>query len=111
MDKLKLIEAILSEAGTFVCEGEVGNRTPWKVGDKLYMRGVTYHNLGRVKKIVGTWVELEDAVWVACSKRWMETMTTGELDEVEPHKTRCWVNSEACVDVEEWQFDLPTEQK
>ncbi len=80
------------------------------IGGKYYFRTVTYHTVGKVKKIVGRFVFLEDASWVADSGRFMNTIKDGTLNEVEP-VGQAFVNLETVVDFFEWKHKLPSEQK
>jgi len=80
------------------------------VGKKLFIRTVTYHLVGKVKKFTGNLLELSDASWVADSGRFMNAIKEGTLDEVEPIGT-AWINMQSIVDIIPWKHDLPTEQK
>ena len=79
-------------------------------GLKLFFRTVTYHNVGRVKKVSGRIIQLENASWVADSGRFMNAIKNGQLDEVEPVGDM-YLNFESVVDFFPWKHDLPTEQK
>ena len=83
---------------------------PFEVGKSYFFRTVTYHLVGRVKQIVGRFIMLEDASWVADSGRFSDAIKKGSLDEVEPVGV-CWVNCESVVDVFPWSHDLPEKQK
>lgn len=80
------------------------------VGQKLFIRTVTYHLTGRVTKVVGNLIELEDAAWIASSGRFANAIKSGSLDEVEP-VGRAWVNLGSVVDMFPWNHALPQEQK
>ena len=80
------------------------------VGKKLFFRTVTYHMVGKVKKRMDNFIELEDASWVADSGRFMNAIKEGTLDEVEPVGT-AWINLASIVDFFPWAHNLPTEQK
>lgn len=82
---------------------------PFKVGKSYFFRTVTYHLIGRVKSIVGSFVELEDASWIADSGRFMNAIKEGKLDEVEP-VGNMFVNAFSVTDVFPWTHKLPTEQ-
>jgi len=80
------------------------------VGQKFFFRTVTYHFVGKVVKRVGTFLQLENASWVADSGRFMQAIKDGTLDEVEPLGE--WnVNIEAITDFGRWNHSLPVEQK
>lgn len=80
------------------------------VGGKYFFRTVTYHVLGRVKKQIGQFLELEEASWIPETPRFMNFLKNGELDEVEP-TGKHYVNMETVVDFFEWKYKLPKDQK
>jgi hypothetical protein len=80
------------------------------VGQKLYIRTVTYHMTGKVVKRMGAFIQLEDAAWIADSGRFMNAIKEGTLDEVEPVGIM-WVNLSSVVDFFPWRHELPQEQK
>jgi len=80
------------------------------VGQKLFIRTVTYHMVGKVVKRVGQFFELKDASWVADSGRFTQFIKDGVYDEVEPVGT-AWLNTQSIVDMFPWKHKLPTEQK
>jgi hypothetical protein len=80
------------------------------VGKKLFMRTVTYHMVGRVEGIMGSFLKLKDASWIADSGRFMNAIKEGKLNEVEPVGI-AFVNIESVVDMFPWEHDLPKAQK
>ena len=68
------------------------------IGGKFFFRTVTYHMVGKVIKRLGTFLELEDASWVADSGRFMNAIKDGVLREVEPVGQQ-WVNLSTVVDL------------
>lgn len=105
MDKLQLIKALL--AGDENCSSD----SAFEVGEKLFIRTVTYHITGRVAAIKGKFLVLDDAAWVADSGRFMNAINEGTLSEVEPVNCSVRVNTESIVDVYVWRHPLPREQK
>ena len=81
------------------------------VGGKYFFRTVTYHVLGKVKKQIGQFLELEQASWIADSGR-LADFLKGNIDkaEIEPTKKH-FINLETCVDFFEWKYDLPKVQQ
>ena len=75
-----------------------------------FFRSVTYHIVGKVKKVVGSWVELEGASWVADSGRFMNAIKDGTLNEVEPVGVM-FLNLNTVTDFFPWKNALPKEQK
>jgi hypothetical protein len=79
------------------------------VGQKLFIRTVTYHMTGKVVKRMGAFIQLEDAAWIADSGRFSDAIKNGDLSEVEPVGT-AWVNLSSVVDFFPWKHKLPTKQ-
>ena len=80
------------------------------IGKKLFLRTVTYHIIGKVEKVMGGFIQLSTASWVADSGRFMEAIEKGILKEVEPIKSIMWVNLSTVTDMIIWKHDLPTKQ-
>ena len=80
------------------------------VGKSFYFRTVTFHLVGKVKKIVGDFAELDTASWVADSGRFMNALRDGTLNEVEP-TGKAFVNLKSVTDFFPWKHKLPTDQK
>lgn len=79
------------------------------VGEKYFFRTVTYHMTGRVKKIIGSILELENAAWISDSGRFMNAIKEGKLNEVEP-VGRAYININTVVDFFPWAHSLPIKQ-
>lgn len=103
MDKIKLLKMLLNDEGQ--------SEMPWSVGDKVFLRTVTHHLTGRVKKIIGKFLVLEDAAWIADNGRFMNFIQEGKVNEVEPVTCQVIVNTDSLIDGYEWRHDLPREQK
>lgn len=82
------------------------------VGEKIFFRTVTYHALGEVKKIVGRFVHLKSASWIADTGRFMNFLKDGvqENSEIEP-VGEMFLNMDTVVDFFYWKHKIPTEQK
>ena len=80
------------------------------VGKKVYIRTVTFHHTGKIEKIVGQFLLLSSAAWIADSGRFMQAIKDGVLNEVEP-VGEVFVNVNTIVDMFYWRHPLPTEQK
>ena len=79
------------------------------VGEKFFFRTVTYHLTGRVKKVIGNILELENAAWIADSGRFMQAIKEGKLNEVEP-VGRAYININSVCDFFPWKHQLPEKQ-
>ena len=80
------------------------------VGQKLFIRTVTFHLVGKVEKVVGKFAQLSTASWVADSGRFMQAIKDGALKEVEPVGI-AWVNLDSVTDMFPWPHHLPTKQQ
>jgi len=82
------------------------------VGNKVFIRTVTYHTIGRIDSIEDGLIELSEASWIADSGRFSNAIKEGVavLNEVEP-VGRQGVSMGAIVDYFPWEHDLPTKQK
>ncbi len=80
------------------------------VGEKFFFRTVTYHLTGKVKKVIGNILELEDAAWIADSGRFMQCIKDGNVNEVEP-VGKAFLNITTVTDFFPWKHKLPCEQK
>lgn len=85
------------------------NESPFEVGAAYFIRTVTYHLTGRVKAVIGSFLILEDAAWIADSGRFMQAIQDGKLSEVEPAGDAI-VNVNAISDAFPWKHALPKEQ-
>jgi hypothetical protein len=79
------------------------------IGQKVFIRTVTYHLVGKIVKIVGNLVFMEDASWIADSGRFMQAIKEGKLVEVEPIGN-WFFNMSAVVDGGIWKHALPNKQ-
>ena len=84
---------------------------PFKVGGAYFIRTVTYFATGKVKAIVGQFLVLEDAAWIADTGRFMNAITEGKLNEVEPVKVDMFINVNSITDAFIWSHKLPRDQK
>ena len=80
------------------------------VGKKWFFRTVTYHLIGEVVKVIGNMVQLKNAIWVADSGRFMQTIKEGKLNEYE--EIGDWfVNLSTVTDFGQWKHSIPKGQK
>lgn len=84
---------------------------PFKIGANYFIRTVTYFATGKVKAIVGQFLVLEDAAWIADTGRFMEAIMEGKLNEVEPVSVDMFININSITDAFVWEHDLPRKQK
>ena len=91
--------------------GEKKKPVPFEVGEKYFIRTVTYFATGKVKKITGDFLELEDAAWIADTGRFRQAIMDGVLNEVEPVEVPMFINMASITDAFVWKNKLPREQK
>jgi hypothetical protein len=84
-------------------------QSPIKIGNKVFIRTVTSYYTGRIVLLTDTEIVIEDVAWIAWTKRFSDSMKTGEFDEVEPYPDGRLVSigRGTVVDASEWPFDLP----
>lgn len=104
----KLIEKVLEMA--IGGEKNMVSDHPFKVGDSYFIRTVTYHFVGTIKEIVGKWIVLKDASWVADSGRFHVALEKGELSEVE-YMDKAIINMDTITDAALWTNKIPKESK
>ena len=80
------------------------------INKKFFFRTITYHLVGKVVKRIGSFLQLENASWVADSGRFMNAIKEGKLNEVEPVGI-AFINLQAVTDFFPWKHDLPKTQK
>ena len=113
MSKLAQIQKLLEEM-----KGEGGDVTftqnhelPFVIGKAYFIRTVTYFATGRVKDIIGKFLVLEDAAWVADTGRFSDAIAKGVADEVEPVEVPMYINTDSITDAFDWNKKLLREQK
>ena len=84
---------------------------PFEVGKAYFIRTVTYFCTGRVKGIVGQFLVLEDAAWIADTGRFSDAIAKGVMNEVEPVNVLMYVNMNSITDAFDWNKKLPRDQK
>lgn len=83
---------------------------PFVPGQSYFFRTVTYHLTGRVLNVIGNFLTLEKAAWIADSGRFMQAIKDGQLSEVEP-VGQAIISLSAITDAFPWPHPLPETQK
>ena len=113
LDDLTLGE--LKEAAALLSCGNAPKSHSMRIGDKVFMRTVTYHYTGRITAITDSDIKLADAAWIADSSRYAAAVANGfgEFAEIEayPEGVEILVSRGAIIDVVPWQHDLPTKTR
>ena len=84
-------------------------QVPFQQGKSYFFRTVTYHCLGRVDRIVGKFLVLQEASYVADTPRFADFLEKGEQSEVEPTGEHI-LNVDSIVDAFPWNHPLPDKQ-
>ena len=84
---------------------------PFKVGDKLFIRTVTLYYTGEVKEIIGSWIVLKNAAWIADTGRFHDFLTTGKCNEYEGFPLDVKIPMDSVIDITEWSHKLFEGQK
>jgi hypothetical protein len=90
-------------------KGEQGG--PWVVGRKYLIRTVTMILTGKLVAVYPGELVLDTAAWIAETARFMNTIESGDLQEVEPMGNGVIVGRGSVIDAVEWAHPLPTEQR
>lgn len=106
---LKQIESLLDDNETVAFKQEF--ELPFVIGKAYFIRTVTYFATGRVKEIVGQFLVLEDAAWIADTGRFSDALAKGVMEEVEPIGGDMFINTNSITDAFPWSHKLPLEKK
>lgn len=101
------IKELVSMTGGSSCAKKV----PFEKDKKYLIRTVTHIDVGRVVDVVGDFVVLDQASWIADTGRYHDCLAKGVFSEVEPYPAQVFVNMSAVIDGAPWEHDLPREQK
>jgi len=81
-------------------------RLPFKVGEKYFIRTATFFQLGKLKEIVGEWLVLENASWIADTGRFYEFLKDGKCNEYESFTEDVYVPLSSVIDITIWSHAL-----
>jgi len=80
----------------------LGNIQPddshWEIGKIYLVRTVTMIQAGTLKKVAPSEIILENAVWVADTGRFSDSLQTGDFSEMEPFNNDVIIGRGAIVD-------------
>lgn len=82
----------------------------WKIGEKYFIRTVTFYYIGRLEAVTDKELLLSDVAWIPETERLADTLKTGVLREVEPMPGRVLIGRGSVIDATVWIFDLPRKQ-
>ena len=82
-----------------------------QLGDKVFIRTLTYHYIGEVIEETPEYIKLSKTVWVADSGQFTKAIQKGELSEIEIIGVDTHVMKSNIVDCIEWNHEIPTNRK
>jgi hypothetical protein len=106
-----IVDSLQEGVKNFVETPQLQSNIPFIVGSSYFIRTVTIYLTGSVKAIVGKFLILEDACWIADTGRFSDAMEKGSFNEVEPYNDDVYVNIDTIVDAKPWGIVLPSSQK
>ena len=106
-----IVDSLQEGIKSFVETPQCCPSCPFKVGDAYFLRTVTVYLTGRVKAIMGKFLIIEEAAWIADTGRFSDAMKNGSFNEVEPYDDDVFVNMDTIVDAKPWGIILPASQK
>lgn len=81
-------------------------RVPFEVGKNYFIRSVTHYYTGRLTDIVGEWLVLDEASWIADTGRFHDFLKDGKCNEYESFISPVYVPMGSVIDITEWKFPL-----
>ena|SRR3990167_7677598 len=112
-ETLKLIGLLLKNKSS-EHNGETNDdcEVAFEIGEKYFIRTVTYHLVGQVEKIKGNFIIFKKGTmsWIADTERFMDAINDGKLKEVEPVSVSGGVNINSITDFFVWEHPLPRTQ-
>lgn len=80
---------------------------PFEVGRAYLIRTVTNYWTGRVDRVVGDFLVLSEAAWIADTGRYSEAIDEAHLKEIEPARGAVIVGLGSIIDAQVWTASLP----
>lgn len=114
-ENMKLDDLTIAEVKQInqLLKGGDSTLSPYKIGQNYLIRTVTNFYTGTITKVAAREIVIKDAAWIADTGRFMQAMTDGTLNEVEPYpdNEEVIIGRGAIVDACIWRHKLPREQK
>jgi hypothetical protein len=101
------------EIAAMVCGSKTSKSCSVSVGDKVFIRTVTYFYTGRVEAITDSDYVLSSAAWIVDTGRFSDALKSGEFAEVEPYpdSVNVKVSRGGIIDVCDWLHDFPRSRR
>lgn len=85
--------------------------SPFTVGECYFIRTVTMYYVGRLKRISGQWLILEDASWICDTGRFHDFLKDGKCNEYEAFIDNIYVPVGSVIDITKWNHAIFKGQK
>lgn len=89
-----------------LCGTKNVSRSPFKIGEKYFIRTATFFHLGRLKEVSGKWLILEDASWIADTGRFYDFLKNGKCNEYEGFQDDVFIPLDSVIDITKWKHEL-----
>jgi len=86
------------------------SKNPLQVGNKVFIRTVTFYYTGEIVELSEHDIVLDKAAWIADTGRFFDALKTGKLNEVEPYVGVVSISRAAYLDATLWEHALPQKQ-
>lgn len=86
-------------------------KIPLSVGDRVFIRTVTLYYTGQIKQIIGQWLVLSEASWIADTGRFHDFLREGKCNEYESFIDDVKIPMGSVIDVTAWPHPLFKGQK
>lgn len=84
---------------------------PLEIGTNYFIRTVTHYYTGRLDAIVGDWLVLTNASWIADTGRFHDFLKEGKCNEYESFIDSVRIPISSIIDVTKWKHNLFEGQK
>jgi len=97
--------------GTKTHKEENTSLLPFQIGKIYIIRTVSFANVGKLKDIVGNWLVMSAATWIADTGSWSECLhNANSFKKTEPFEDDVYINIDAIVDATPYNQKLPEAQ-
>ncbi len=86
-------------------------KSPFVTGQNVFIRTVTLYYTGKVKEFNSQWVTLENAPWIADTRRFHDFLKDGKCNEYESFIDDVSIPIGSIIDVTNWKHSLFTGNK
>jgi len=89
-------------------EEEEETLLPFQIGKSYIIRTVSFANVGKLKNIIGKWLIISAASWIADTGSWSDCLRkVDSFKQVEPFQDDVYINIDAIIDATPFNQKLP----